>query len=274
MLFFMANGAPLWLSFLLSCVALDDHPGVRLQARDRRSADQHGVIPLVIATLGLSIAVSRSCVRVQRRGPSFPSPFPAGQFALGGINISMRTSARWSSPASSSSAADVPEQDGHRPRDAGRRAEHRAAKVLGINVKRMVLYVFLINAVLAVVAGAARHRLICQIRHGDSIGQKAFFAAIIGGFNQTRGALLGGVLIGILEKSSGSMCRPHTRRWALILFSASSCSGPKACLANPRSARYERAGPSKTAQLQAAYGGSAAAELANEAASVGDIYEH
>jgi branched-chain amino acid transport system permease protein len=43
---------------------------------------------------------------------------------------------------------------------------------------------------------------------GDSIGQKAFFAAIIGGFNQTRGALLGGVLIGVLENVVGFYFSP------------------------------------------------------------------
>jgi len=54
---------------------------------------------------------------------------------------------------------------------------------------------------------------------GDSIGQKAFFAAIIGGFNQTRGALLGGVLIGVLENLVGFYVSPAYKEGvALILF--------------------------------------------------------
>ena len=46
---------------------------------------KHGVIPLVIATLGLSIAV-KSIVRAgySAEAHPFPSPFPAGQFALAG----------------------------------------------------------------------------------------------------------------------------------------------------------------------------------------------
>ena len=52
---------------------------------------------------------------------------------------------------------------------------------------------FLINAVLAVVAALlVTPTYLAKFDMGDSIGQKAFFAAIIGGFNQTRGALLGG----------------------------------------------------------------------------------
>ncbi|MGE5104350.1 MAG: ABC transporter permease subunit, partial [Betaproteobacteria bacterium] len=54
---------------------------------------------------------------------------------------------------------------------------------------------------------------------GDTIGPKAFFAAIIGGFNQTRGALLGGVLIGILENVVGFYISPAYKEGvALLLF--------------------------------------------------------
>jgi branched-chain amino acid transport system permease protein len=54
---------------------------------------------------------------------------------------------------------------------------------------------------------------------GDTIGAKAFFAAIIGGFNQTRGALLGGILIGIMENVVGFYLSPAYKEGvALVLF--------------------------------------------------------
>jgi branched-chain amino acid transport system permease protein len=63
-----------------------------------------------------------------------------------------------------------------------------AARVLGINVDRMVLYTFLINAVLAVVAALLiTPTYLAKFDMGDAIGQKAFFAAIIGGSTR-RGA--------------------------------------------------------------------------------------
>ena len=75
---------------------------------------------------------------------------------------------------------------------------------------------------------------------GDSIGQKAFFAAIIGGFNQTRGALLGGVLIGVLENLVGYYVSPAYKEGvALMLFLVVILFRPRACSARPRSARYE-----------------------------------
>ena len=67
-----------------------------------------------------------------------------------------------------------------------------AATVLGIDVKRMILYVFLINALLAAVAALlVTPTYLAKFDMGDVIGLKAFYAAIIGGFNQTRGALWG-----------------------------------------------------------------------------------
>jgi hypothetical protein len=67
-----------------------------------------------------------------------------------------------------------------------------AATVLGIDVKRMILYVFLINALLAAVAALlVTPTYLAKFDMGDTIGLKAFYAAIIGGFNKTRGAFAG-----------------------------------------------------------------------------------
>jgi branched-chain amino acid transport system permease protein len=95
-----------------------------------------------------------------------------------------------------------------------------SAKVLGIDVKRMVLYTFLINAVLATVAALlVTPAYLAKFDMGDSIGLKAFYAAIIGGFNQTRGALLGGVLVGVLENLMGAYVSPAYKEGvALMLF--------------------------------------------------------
>ena len=114
-----------------------------------------------------------------------------------------------------------------------------AARVLGINVRRMVLYVFLINAVLAAVAALlVTPAYLAKFDMGDSIGQKAFFAAIIGGFNQTRGALLGGVLIGILENLVGFYISPAYKEGvALVLFLVVILFRPEGLLGQVRGAQ-------------------------------------
>jgi branched-chain amino acid transport system permease protein len=75
-----------------------------------------------------------------------------------------------------------------------------AATIMGIDTQRMVLLAFIINAVL-VAYSAALAAPIYMVKYdmGNELGLKAFYAAIIGGFNQVKGALLGGLLVGLIE---------------------------------------------------------------------------
>jgi len=74
------------------------------------------------------------------------------------------------------------------------------AGILGINVSAIILLAFVINAVLAG-ASAVLIAPIYMVKYdmGMELGLKAFYAAIIGGFNEVRGALLGGLLVGVIE---------------------------------------------------------------------------
>jgi branched-chain amino acid transport system permease protein len=74
------------------------------------------------------------------------------------------------------------------------------ARILGIPVERMVLLTFLLNAALAVVASLLISPIyLAKFSNGETIGLFAFIAAIVGGFNQVRGALVGGILIGVAD---------------------------------------------------------------------------
>ncbi|HEY3180778.1 MAG TPA: branched-chain amino acid ABC transporter permease [Casimicrobiaceae bacterium] len=222
MLFFIAVGAPLWLAFLLTCAIAMVVLGYGFKRVIVDPLIKHGVIPLVIATLGLSIAV-KSIVRAgySAEAHPFPSAFPAGQFSLGGIAISYADIGTLVLAGLIVIGLQMFLNKTVTGRAMQAVAQNTdAARVLGIDVKRMVLYVFLINAVLAVVAALlVTPTYLAKFDMGDSIGQKAFFAAIIGGFNQTRGALLGGVLIGILENVVGFYVSPAYKEGvALVLF--------------------------------------------------------
>jgi branched-chain amino acid transport system permease protein len=221
MLFFVAAGAPLWLSFLLTCAVAMAVLGYGFKRVIVDPLIPHGVIPLVIATLGLSIAVKSAVRGYSAQAYPFASPFPDGQLALAGVNVSyadIGTLVLAGAIVVGLQAFLNRTVTGRAMQAVAQNTE--AAKVLGINVRRMVLYVFLINAVLAVVAALLiTPTYLAKFDMGDSIGQKAFFAAIIGGFNQTRGALLGGVLIGVLENVVGFYVSPAYKEGvALILF--------------------------------------------------------
>jgi branched-chain amino acid transport system permease protein len=74
------------------------------------------------------------------------------------------------------------------------------ARVLGIDVDRMILITFLINAAQVTVAALLiTPSYLAKFNNGETLGLIAFMAAIVGGFNQVRGALIGGFLIGILQ---------------------------------------------------------------------------
>jgi branched-chain amino acid transport system permease protein len=221
-LWFVAAGAPLWLAFLLACVVAMVLLGVGFKKVVVDPLIRHGVIPLVIATLGLSIGIKQT-VRATfgAEAHPFPSPFPSGQFMLGGINVSyadVGTLVLAGAIVAALQAFLNRTVTGRAMQACAQNTD--AARVLGIDVKRMVLYVFLINAVLAVVAALLiTPTYLAKFDMGDSIGQKAFFAAIIGGFNQTRGALLGGVLIGVLENVVGFYVSPAYKEGvALVVF--------------------------------------------------------
>jgi branched-chain amino acid transport system permease protein len=183
---------------------------------------RHGVIPLVIATLGLSIGVKQLVkAGVTAQAQPFNSIFPDGLLSLGALKVSYMDVGT----LVLAGIIVVGLQMFLNRTVTGRAMQAVAqntdsARVLGINVARMVLYTFLINAVLAVVAALlVTPTYLAKFDMGESIGLKAFYAAIIGGFNQTRGALLGGVLVGVLENLTGAYISPAYKEGvALMLF--------------------------------------------------------
>jgi branched-chain amino acid transport system permease protein len=74
------------------------------------------------------------------------------------------------------------------------------ARILGVPVERMVLYTFLINAGLAAIASILISPIyLVKFSNGEILGLTAFVAAIVGGFNQVRGAIAGGLLVGVID---------------------------------------------------------------------------
>ena len=119
------------------------------------------------------------------------------------------------------------------------------ARILGVPVERMILYTFLINGALVALASLLISPIyLAKFSNGETLGLAAFIAAIVGGFNQIRGAIAGGLLLGVVDNLSAAYVSTQYRG-AIPLFlldrhhpvpAATACSG------EPRSARYERRG--------------------------------
>ena len=77
----------------------------------------------------------------------------------------------------------------------------RIAGLMGVNANRVIAATFMIGAALAAVAGVlvAMNYNIAQFSMGFIPGLKAFTAAVLGGIGNLAGAMVGGLLLGIIE---------------------------------------------------------------------------
>ena len=75
------------------------------------------------------------------------------------------------------------------------------ARLMGINVDRIIVVAFTLGAILAAVAGVAQglQNNNIDFRMGFLAGLKAFTAAVIGGIGNVAGAVLGGLVLGVTE---------------------------------------------------------------------------
>jgi branched-chain amino acid transport system permease protein len=84
--------------------------------------------------------------------------------------------------------------------------DREAATFMGIDVDRVIMVTFFVASALAGMAGllfALRYATV-NFFMGYLLGIKAFTAAVIGGIGNLRGAMIGGLLLGVLESLSGA----------------------------------------------------------------------
>lgn len=81
-----------------------------------------------------------------------------------------------------------------------------AAKLMGVDVKLIISATFIISACLACVAGVmvGSYYQTIDTTMGFSVGMKTFAAAVLGGVGSLPGAMLGGLIVGIVETIGAS----------------------------------------------------------------------
>ena len=77
----------------------------------------------------------------------------------------------------------------------------QVAGLMGVDINAVIAATFLIGAALGAVAGVlyGTYYGVAQYTMGSILGLKAFSAAVLGGIGNVPGAMLGGVLLGIVE---------------------------------------------------------------------------
>ncbi len=222
MIIFMQMDISFFASFIITCAASVVLLGWLFKRGLVDPLFKHGMMPIVVATIGLSIAM-RNGVRAgySAQPLSFPSLFTNNVYHFAGISVS-------SSDIGTFLMAMVlvlltqtfitKTVTGRAMQAVAQNTE--SASVLGINVPRMIFYTFAINAILAAAAALlVTPTYLAKFDMGESLGNKAFFAAIIGGFNNSNGALIGGLLVGVCENLAAAYISPaYKDAVALIIF--------------------------------------------------------
>jgi branched-chain amino acid transport system permease protein len=163
---------------------------------------KRGEFALVIATLGLSIFI-REVSRILAGAEPLQFPNLAGDEVLrvGSIVIAVNDVATIAIAATIIFGLQWFLNRTFIGRSMEATAQNtEVARILGIDVDRMILYAFLLNAALITLGALLiTPKYQAKFSNGEVFGLVAFMAAIVGGFNQVRGALFGGFLIGILD---------------------------------------------------------------------------
>jgi branched-chain amino acid transport system permease protein len=216
------SGLPLTLAFAISVLLSVFVLGWLFKRGLVDPLFKYGMMPIVVATIGLSIAM-RNAVRAgySAEPQPFPQVFPDKVYDIAGVTIS----AGDIGTLIFAMVLVVVVQSFLNKTVTGRAMQAVAqntesASVLGINVPRMIFYTFAINAVMAAAAALlVTPTYLAKFDMGEGLGTKAFFAAIIGGFNNSRGALLGGLIVGVCENLAAAYISPaYKDAVALVIF--------------------------------------------------------
>jgi branched-chain amino acid transport system permease protein len=161
-----------------------------------------GVLPLVISTLALSVLLKESAKDFySAEAQTFPTLLPDTVVHIAGVAVSLAQLGVLGVALVSIALLQWFLAGTRTGRQMQATAQNpTVARILGVPVERMIFYTFLINAALAALASILISPIyLAKFSNGETLGLIAFVAAIVGGFNQVRGAIAGGLLIGVLD---------------------------------------------------------------------------
>ena len=188
------------LAAMVVCTLL----GVTIEGLAYRPLRQATSLAVLITAIGMSYLLQNIALMIWGANPkSFPRTFINGSsIRIGQLNISSATI--WTILANivimvALTLFTAKTKMGKAMRCVSE--DRGAAELMGINVNRTISMTFAIGSALAAIAGV----LLCssypilQPTTGSMPGIKAFTAAVFGGIGSIPGAMIGGVLLGVIE---------------------------------------------------------------------------
>jgi len=165
-----------------------------------------GWLPVVISTIGVSIFLRNLAQIVWGSQPIvFPSPFALQTLSAGGLHLRTQDLLILGVSALLIAFQFVLFERTTLGKQMRATAQDRAtAQLLGIRVDRIVAITFIYSVLLGAIAGLLVSPIFTVTKEmGGLISLKAFAASIVGGFGSIPGAIIGGLLIGVVENLGG-----------------------------------------------------------------------
>jgi branched-chain amino acid transport system permease protein len=195
--------------------------GIVIERAALRSVRQlRGTAPMIL-TIGISyILYNVVLLGVGADTHNFPNPIPVIKWQIGGAVLQLREVLVWTV----SLALMVGLHFFVRHTRIGKAMQataqdQEAARMMGVEVDRVVILAFFIGSALAGAAGLifGLYYNFTSYVIGYSAGLRAFTAAVLGGIGNIAGAMIGGLLIGLIESLGGQFIAV---RWTdVIIFS-------------------------------------------------------
>ena len=201
LMFFSTLKLPYYTALILTLVVAVGILGVLFKTVIVQRLIEKGLLSLICATIAVGILVQNSLIFYSAESQAFPSIVSKDAFSFSFVRLSPLDLLNIVIATLGIAALQLFIRKTKVGKALQAVAQDReVAGVLGIDVSKITTLAFVINAVIVTFAAilvspiyAAKYNM------GLALGLRAFYAAIVGGFNQIRGALLGGFLIGYVE---------------------------------------------------------------------------
>ena len=214
-------GMPFWFAVIIALLVSMLTLGVMFKKLMVDPMINHGVLPLVIATIGLAIFM-KEAVREFYGADAWPFPplAAATNITVFGAGLAVQSLVVLGISVGAVVALQIFLGQTRIGRMMQATAQNpNVARILGIPIERMILYTFLINAALVMLASLLITPIyLAKFSNGELLGLYAFIAAIIGGFNQMKGAIVGGLLLGVIDNFTAAYISTQYRLVVPLFF--------------------------------------------------------
>jgi branched-chain amino acid transport system permease protein len=161
----------------------------------------------MITTIGVSyVLFNVVLLTLGSDSKNFPNPIPPIKFPIGGAVLRVREIAIWAISLGLMGALTYFVQYTKLGKAMRATAQDPdAARMMGVEVDRVVMTAFFVGGALAGACGMifGLYYNLAKVDIGFGAGLRAFTAAVLGGMGNVPGAMLGGVLIGLIEAFAG-----------------------------------------------------------------------